>query len=130
MSLVDFYIDVNKVCVFSKTTCGFCNKAKQLLSNCNITPLVYELDQIPEGSSLHRELISKTNHSTVPNIFINGKHIGGFSELEQLFNSGKLSIMTQSFQYLCSFCGKTSYTKHLEGCKCFYKMTDDWGIPY
>ena len=130
MSLLDFYIDTNKVCVFSKTTCGFCNKAKLLLDSCNIKPLVYEMDIIQEGSILHQQLISKTNHKTVPNIFINGNHIGGYSELEQLFKSGKLSIMTQSFRYICSFCGKESQTKDLEACKCFQKFTDDWGMPY
>lgn len=130
MSLVDFYIDSNKVCIFSKTTCGFCNKAKQLLQKCNIEPIIYELDTLQEGQILHEHLISKTNHKTVPNIFINGNHIGGYSELEQLFKSGKLSVMTQSFQYICSFCGKTSLTKDLEACNCFHKYTDDWGRPY
>ena len=130
MSIVDFYIDTNKVCIFSKTTCNFCNKAKQLLDSCNIKPLVYEMDIMGEGSILHKNLISKTNHNTVPNIFINGTHIGGYSELEQLFKSGKLSIMTQSFTYTCSFCGKNSKTKELEACNCFHKITDDWGIPY
>jgi glutaredoxin 3 len=130
MSLVDFYIDTNKVCIFSKTTCGFCNKAKQLLKSCNIEPLVYELNQMSEGQLLHQQLNSKTNHTTVPNIFINGTHIGGYSELEQLFKSGKLSVMTQSLQYVCSFCGKTSKTKNLEACNCFQKTTDDWGMPY
>ena len=130
MSLVDFYIDTNKVCIFSKTTCGFCNKAKQLLSSCNITPLVYELNQMSEGQLLHQQLISKTNHTTVPNIFINGTHIGGYSELENLFKSGKLLVMNNILKYLCSFCGKESQTKHLEACNCFQKTTDDWGMPY
>jgi glutaredoxin 3 len=130
MSLIDFYIDSNRVCVFSKTTCGFCNKAKQLLETCNIKSLVYDLDTMQEGQHLHQQLISKTNHNTVPNIFINGTHIGGYSELENLFKSGKLSVMIQNLQYICSFCGKTSKTKDLEACKCFHKYTDDWGMPY
>ena len=130
MSLLDFYIDTNKVCVFSKTTCGFCNKAKLLLDSCNIKPLVYEMDMIQEGSLLHEQLISKTNHKTVPNIFINGTHIGGYSELENLFKTGKLSIITQSFKYLCSFCWKESKTQDLEACNCFQKTTDDCVMPY
>jgi len=129
MSFVDFYIDNNRVCIFSKTTCVFCNKAKQLLESCNITPLVVELDQLQEGQVLHQQLISKTNHTTVPNIFINGNHIGGYSELEQLFKNGKLSIMSQSFNYQCCFCGKISKTKDLERCSCLCKPTDDWGAP-
>lgn len=130
MSLVDFYIDTNKVCVFSKTSCGFCNKAKQLLEKYNIDTLIYELDTMNEGSILHENLISKTNHKTVPNIFINGQHIGGYSELEKLFKSGELFIMVNVSKYLCSFCGKESKTKDLEECKCFQKTTDDWGMPY
>lgn len=130
MSLLDFYIDTNKVCVFSKTTCGICNKAKLLFDSCNIKPLVYELNEMSEGSILHQQLISKTNHKTVPNIFINGTHIGGYSELENLFKTGKLSVMTQIYKYLCSFCGKESQTKDLEGCNCFQKNIDDWGMPY
>ncbi len=130
MNLVDFYIDTTKVCVFSKTTCSFCSKAKQLLKYCNIEPLIYELDKMNEGKILHENLISKTNYKTVPSIFINGIHIGGYNELKELYKYGKLSIMTQNIKYMCCFCGKESQTKNLELCNCFQKTTDDWGMPY
>ena len=121
MSLVDFYIDPNKVCIFSKSNCGFCDKTKSLINNYKITPIIYELDKLTEGEILFEQLKSKTNQKTVPNIFINGKHIGGYTELCKLNNSRLLNNIINNFVYQCSFCGKSSYSKDIMPCKCISK---------
>ena len=79
--MIEFYIDPDSICIFSKTTCSFCHKAIGLLKNYNVNVQLIELDKIREGAMLSQELLTHTKQKTVPNIFIFGKHIGGFSEL-------------------------------------------------
>jgi len=128
--MIEFYIDPDSICIFSKTTCSFCHKAIGLLNNYNVNVQLIELDKIREGPMLSQELFTRTNQKTVPNIFIFGKHIGGFSELNNLHNQGILStlINQKSLIYQCNFCGKQSSDKNIT-CNCFPRQFDDWGAP-
>lgn len=78
----------NKVVIFSKTHCPYCLKAKIFLraKYTNRTITIIELDTIQNGDSLQEQLYKKTKQQTVPNIFINQKHIGGFSDLSSINN--------------------------------------------
>jgi glutaredoxin 3 len=51
---------------------------------------VIELDEESEGSDIQAYLADKTGQRTVPNIFINGEHIGGSDDLAKLNSSGQL----------------------------------------
>jgi len=132
MSLLDFYIDSMNICMFSKTSCGYCSRAKQLLnSHYNVNVQVIELDQLREGPTIATDLINKTGLTTVPNIFIFGTHVGGYSELKELHDNGTLRriIQQRPMVYLCSFCGRKSLTKNL-GCGCFPQHYADCVSPY
>ena len=76
----------NKVVVFSKSTCPYCVDAKNLLQDNGIKYKEVQIDKIVDNDrqKVIDELRQMTSQNTVPNIFINGKHIGGFSELKQL----------------------------------------------
>lgn len=74
---VDDYISKNKVMMFSKTTCPFCTKIKDLFKNLNVEFQVLELDQISNGADLQNALLEVSGQKTVPNIYINSKHLGG-----------------------------------------------------
>lgn len=74
---VEDYISKNKVMVFSKTTCPFCKKVKDLFKNLNVEFKVLELDQISNGAELQNALQEVSGQKTVPNIYINSKHLGG-----------------------------------------------------
>ena len=132
MSLVDFYINPRAISIFSKTTCGFCSKAKTLLENEYSTTQiqVIELDYMKEGAAIGMDLRRTTGQTTVPNIFVFGKHIGGYTELKHLHDSGTLRklIYDQNNVYRCDYCGKDSPTKNLS-CTCFYRCFDEWGAP-
>lgn len=130
MNMVDFYIDPTKIIIFSKTTCGFCKKAKELFNKLGYTDLtIYELDQIREGTNLQGALKQKTNQTTVPNIFLYGIHVGGYDDLYSLYESNRLmNYQKKSITYLCSFCGKESDNKDFS-CKCFQIHYDEWGRP-
>lgn len=98
---VDFYesylksvTNENKIVVFSKTTCSYCTRAKQLLNDLKLVYKAIELDlnhQCPNENcaQLSTVLIAQTRMRTVPQIFINGKCIGGFDELLSLSKNDK-----------------------------------------
>jgi len=52
-----------KIKIYSKTTCPFCIKAKQLLNSKHLTFEEVNLDRNPEQTKL---LIEKTNYRKVP----------------------------------------------------------------
>ena len=76
----------NDVMVFSKTTCPFCIKLKQAFKQARIDFTAVELDTMgATGPEIQNELKAKTGQSTVPNVFIRGKHIGKLSIFYTLF---------------------------------------------
>merc|ERR1711972_277706 len=82
--------------VFSKTTCPFCTKIKNLFKQLKVKIEVLELDQIvPEGdgAAVQAALLEKTGQRTVPNVFINGKHVGGHDDTMKLAGEEKLLPM-------------------------------------
>jgi glutaredoxin 3 len=83
-------ISSNKIVVYSKTYCPYCTLAKSLLNSFNQDYYLQEIDTISNGSEIQAALRKLTGQSTVPNIFIDGKHIGGYSELLTLNSKGKL----------------------------------------
>jgi glutaredoxin 3 len=88
--MLDFYVVPTGITVFSKTTCSYCIKAKEVLTKYSVSLQVYELNIISNGQIVANELKRQTMSSTVPSIFIYGKYIGGFYELEKMHNSGEL----------------------------------------
>lgn len=69
----------HKNIAFIKTYCPFCEKALAMLKDRDISMEIVDVDQ---DSELYSALKDHTNHNTVPNIFLNGKHVGGSDDLE------------------------------------------------
>ncbi|PWN23471.1 glutaredoxin [Microstroma glucosiphilum] len=81
------------VAVFSKSYCPYCRQAKGVIANLGLPESkvgIVELDHESEGSDIQAYLADKTGQRTVPNIFINGKHLGGCSDILQAEQSGEL----------------------------------------
>lgn len=74
-------IAADRIVVFSKTFCPYCAMAKRLLEHHKQTYKTYELDELPNGSSIQQHLETLTSQRTVPSIFIKSKHIGGCDDL-------------------------------------------------
>jgi len=68
--------------VWSKGTCPFCEQAKLLLTQQGI---VFEERRIGEGYTREQLLEAVPTARTVPQIFLNNEHIGGFTELKKHF---------------------------------------------
>lgn len=64
--------------IYSKTNCVFCDKAKMRLAKEN--PKIHMLDQDYSREDFLKKF---PNARTFPQIIINGKSIGGYSELEK-----------------------------------------------
>ena len=77
-----------KVEIYIKRSCGFCFAAKNLLIQNNIPYQEIALDDEP-----HRlqEMIDRSGRLTVPQVFVNGRSIGGFIELNELQQNGELA---------------------------------------
>ncbi|MDM1248213.1 glutaredoxin 3 [Acinetobacter sichuanensis] len=77
-----------EVIVYSTTFCPYCVRAKSLLERKGVAFTEINLDQ--EAPEVKVELMQKTRHRTVPQIFIKDQFIGGFDQLYALEKEGKL----------------------------------------
>lgn len=84
----------NKVFVASKTYCPYCQASlKTLFEDLKVPKqksLVLQLNTMNDGPDIQQALNEINGQSTVPNIYIDGKHIGGNSDLQELKSSGEL----------------------------------------
>ena len=69
-----------KAVVWSKPACPFCVKAKNLLKNKGIE---YEEKNIAEGHKIEDLLALVPNARTMPQIWLDDEHIGGYSDLQE-----------------------------------------------
>jgi glutaredoxin 3 len=81
----------NHTVIYSKTYCPYCERAKEKLSDLKLEPLIKELDEDPLGPHIQNALQEMTKQRTVPNIFINGVHIGGCDDLLRKSGDGSIS---------------------------------------
>ena len=74
--------------MYSGPMCAFCEAAKRLLVRNNLE--FKEID-ISSKEGLRDEMIQKANGKrTIPQIFFNNEHIGGYQELRALEKNGEL----------------------------------------
>lgn len=92
-SLVNDYIAKNKVMVFSKTTCPFCDKVKTLFKSLNVQFEVLELDKLPNGPDVQAALQEVSGQRTVPNVYINSTHVGGCDDTMKAHTENRLLPM-------------------------------------
>jgi glutaredoxin 3 len=77
-----------RVEIYTKFFCPYCARAKRLLEEKGAS---YEEFEISGGGEKREEMIQRAGgRSTVPQIFIEGKHIGGSDDLAALERAGKL----------------------------------------
>jgi len=95
-TIIEDLITNHKVMIFSKTTCPFCDKIKSLMSSLGIEYKAFELDQNENGGEIQAALHDRTGQRTVPNVFINGNHIGGCDDTLKLHQEEKLIPMVNA----------------------------------
>ena len=79
---------MKNIIVYSGPSCGFCDAAKKLLGRNN---LEYKEIDISTDPNLMGEMINKAGGKrTIPQIFFEDHHVGGYQELRELEKSGNL----------------------------------------
>ncbi len=76
-----------EVVIYTKHFCGYCTRAKRLLSQKGVA--FREIDVSSDPAS-RRWLAQVSGQSTVPQIFINGQSVGGYDDIAELDADGEL----------------------------------------
>ena len=79
-----------QITIYTTNYCPYCTAAKKLLAAKNVSFEEINVENDPEKRAW---LVKTTGQRTVPQIFIDEKSIGGFSELSALDQEGKLDTM-------------------------------------
>ena len=79
---------MSSVEIYTSSLCGFCFAAKRLLNQKGVSFTEIDVGRSPEK---RREMMSRAHgRHTVPQIFIDGQHVGGCDDLYALERSGRL----------------------------------------
>ena len=70
--------------IYCKKVCPYCDKAKALLSAKGLEYVEYMVD---EDQELFKQMLERSNRRSLPQIFINNHHVGGFDDLYALDKS-------------------------------------------
>ena len=76
-----------KIELYCSGFCSYCVMAERLLENKGAE---YDVLRIDNDSKLYEEMLTRSQRRTVPQIFINDQHIGGYDDLAQLDREGGL----------------------------------------
>jgi glutaredoxin 3 len=76
-----------KVQVYSKKNCAYCVRAKALLDRKGVA---YEEIDAEGNDALRSWLAEASGQKTVPQIFVDGRPLGGFTDIDALDKEGKL----------------------------------------
>ncbi len=78
------------VVMYTTTICPYCVRAKMLLQRKGVE---YEERRIEGSREFMREMLERSKRRTVPQIFIDDHHVGGFDDLAELDLEGKLDAL-------------------------------------
>lgn len=73
--------------IYTQPYCPYCSRAKQLLDSKGAA---YKEINAPHGTAERTESIKRSGRTSVPQIFIDGRHIGGCDDLMALNGQGGL----------------------------------------
>lgn len=94
---IDAALAAHGCVVYAQTACKFCAKAKAALTEEGATFEVVDLDTLgATGHALRAELAKRTGRSSVPQVFVGGRFVGGYGDgpgVAALRESGELRTM-------------------------------------
>jgi len=83
-----------RVEMYTKMFCPYCSRAKRLLADKGVEVEEYD---ITLGGPRREEMLSRSNgRHTVPQIFIDDRHVGGSDDLAALEAGGRLDPLLQA----------------------------------
>ena len=78
------------ILMYSTRVCPYCIRAEQLLAKKGIAADQIEKIRVDDHPEQRAEMTRLTGRRTVPQIFIGGRHVGGFDDLAALEAAGEL----------------------------------------
>lgn len=81
------------VIMYSTAVCPYCVAAKNFLKSRG---LGYQEVRVDTDPAARASMMERTRRTSVPQIFINGTHVGGYEELVALDRSGGLSPLVEA----------------------------------
>ena len=82
------------IIIYTKSTCSYCRAAKDLLRRKGAT---YEEISVDGDRAAQAAMAAKAGgRSTVPQIFIGGRHVGGCDDIHALDEAGELDPLLQA----------------------------------
>ena len=79
---------MKKITIYTGPMCNYCEAAKRLLTRNNAP---FEEIDVAQVEGAKDEMIQKANGKrTIPQIFFDNQHIGGYAELRELEKNGNL----------------------------------------
>ncbi len=82
---------MSKIIMYCTEVCPYCVRAEHLLQRKGIKEIEkIRIDLQPEMRDI---MVQKTGRRTVPQIYINGAHVGGYDDMAALDRAGKLDVM-------------------------------------
>ena len=77
--------------IYTKAFCPYCSRALALLADKGVEPVEYDITM---GGPKRPEMIERSGGgTTVPQVFIDGRHIGGSDDLAALDRAGELDAL-------------------------------------
>lgn len=76
-----------QVTIYTRRWCGYCTAAERLLRNKGVA---FENIDCTDDREKRRWLVEVTGQTTVPQIFIDGRAIGGYDDMKELDRGGEL----------------------------------------
>ncbi|MDG1074810.1 MAG: glutaredoxin 3 [Methylophilaceae bacterium] len=76
------------ITMYTTAYCPYCNNAERLLQSKGVTEI--NKIRVDESPDLKLAMMEKTGRRTVPQIYIDERHVGGFDDLRALDLSGEL----------------------------------------
>ena len=73
--------------MYATDTCSYCGAARMLLTRKGVS---YEEHLVSRDPNLKAEMVERSGQTTVPQVFIGDRHVGGFDDLCALDKSGEL----------------------------------------
>jgi monothiol glutaredoxin len=94
---IDDLVHQNKIMVFMKGTklmpmCGFSNNVVQIL---NVLGVPFETCNVLEDGEIRQGIKDYSNWPTIPQVYIDGKFVGGSDILVELYQKGELQQMVE-----------------------------------
>ena len=81
----------DKIVVYSSANCGYCRVAIHFLQT--VKDVEVDVVDLTGDWTARKELIARTGHRTVPQIFIGETFVGGYDELRAMDADGKLDLL-------------------------------------